>query len=105
MEKVMSEGSSAKEISLGDGFGEVAVKANGIRIELHAEDSATAARATKTGTTSCRSCASGDELSSELVNNNAGEGKAVTTFRNQRIAGEGIPADTNKRKGGYHGLA
>jgi hypothetical protein len=39
MEKVMSEGSSAKEISLGDGFGEVAVKANGIRIELHADGS------------------------------------------------------------------
>ena len=40
----MSEGSSAKEISLreislGDGFGEVAVKANGIRIELHADGS------------------------------------------------------------------
>jgi hypothetical protein len=39
MEKVMSEGSSAKEISLGDSFGEVAVKANGIRIELHADGS------------------------------------------------------------------
>jgi hypothetical protein len=39
MEKVMSEGSNAKEISLGDGFGEVAVKANGIRIELHADGS------------------------------------------------------------------
>ena len=35
----MAEGSSAKEISLGDGFGEVAVKANGIRIELHADGS------------------------------------------------------------------
>ena len=35
----MSEGSSAKEISLGDGFGEVAVKANGTRIELHADGS------------------------------------------------------------------
>ena len=35
----MSEGSSAKEISLGDSFGEVAVKANGIRIELHADGS------------------------------------------------------------------
>ena len=35
----MSEGSSAKEISLGEGFGEVAVKANGIRIELHADGS------------------------------------------------------------------
>jgi len=35
----MSERSSAKEISLGDGFGEVAVKANGIRIELHADGS------------------------------------------------------------------
>jgi hypothetical protein len=39
MEKVMSGGSSAKEVSLGDGFGEVAVKANGIRIELHADGS------------------------------------------------------------------
>src|ERR1039458_6115435 len=29
----------AKEISLGDGFGEVAVKANGIRVELHADGS------------------------------------------------------------------
>jgi len=35
----MSEGSCAKEISLGDSFGEVAVKANGIRIELHADGS------------------------------------------------------------------
>jgi len=35
----MSEGSSTKEITLGDGFGEVAVKANGIRIELHADGS------------------------------------------------------------------
>ena len=35
----MSVGSSAKEISLGDSFGEVAVKANGIRIELHADGS------------------------------------------------------------------
>lgn len=28
----MTEGSSAKEISLGDGFGEVAMKANGARV-------------------------------------------------------------------------
>ena len=34
----MSEG-KATEISLGDGFGEAAVKANGIRIELHADGS------------------------------------------------------------------
>jgi hypothetical protein len=31
--------SNTREISLGDGFGEVAVKANGIRIELHADGS------------------------------------------------------------------
>ena len=35
----MAEGSSAKESSLGDGFGDVAVKANGIRVELHADGS------------------------------------------------------------------
>jgi hypothetical protein len=39
MEKVMSEGSSAKEISLGDDFGDVAVKVNGVRVEVHTDGS------------------------------------------------------------------
>jgi hypothetical protein len=39
MEKVMSEGSNAKEISLGDGFGEVALKVNGTTVEVHADGS------------------------------------------------------------------
>jgi hypothetical protein len=39
MEAAMSEGSNAKEISLGDGFGNVVLRANSIRIELHADGS------------------------------------------------------------------
>ncbi len=35
----MSEGSSAKEISLGYGFGEVALKVNGATVEVHADGS------------------------------------------------------------------
>jgi hypothetical protein len=42
MEKVMSEGSSAKEISLGEGFGEVALKVNGATVEVHADGSVAA---------------------------------------------------------------
>src|ERR1035437_1855044 len=45
MEKVMSECSvgareiSLKEISLGDDFGDVAVKVNGVRVEVHTDGS------------------------------------------------------------------
>jgi hypothetical protein len=35
----MSEGSKAREIDLGDGFGEVAVKVNSARVEIHADGS------------------------------------------------------------------
>src|ERR1017187_5910676 len=42
MEKVMSEGSSAKEISLGEGFGEVALKVNGATVKVHADGSVAA---------------------------------------------------------------
>ena len=38
----MSEGSSAKEISLGEGFGEVALKVNGATVEVHADGSVAA---------------------------------------------------------------
>ena len=34
--------SAAKEIDLGNGFGDVAVRANGIRVELHADGSVAA---------------------------------------------------------------
>src|ERR1039458_5284625 len=39
MEKVMAEGSKAREISLGEGFGEVALKVNGATVEVHADGS------------------------------------------------------------------
>jgi hypothetical protein len=40
-EKAMAEGSgTAREISLGDNFGDVAVKANGARVEIHTDGSA-----------------------------------------------------------------
>jgi hypothetical protein len=38
MEKVVAEG-SAREISLGESFGDVAVKVNGVRSEVHTDDS------------------------------------------------------------------
>jgi hypothetical protein len=39
MEKDMTEGSKAREIDLGDGFGDVAVKVNGATVEVHADGS------------------------------------------------------------------
>src|ERR1035441_5784246 len=42
MEKVMAEGSKAREISLGEGFGEVALKVNGATVEVHADGSVAA---------------------------------------------------------------
>src|ERR1019366_9357047 len=39
MEKVMAEGSKARKISLGEGFGEVALKVNGATVEVHADGS------------------------------------------------------------------
>ena len=42
MEKVMAEGSKATEISLGEGFGEVALKVNGATVEVHADGSVAA---------------------------------------------------------------
>ena len=35
----MSEGSSTKEIVLGDELGDIAVKANGVRVEIHTDGS------------------------------------------------------------------
>src|ERR1017187_5027923 len=42
MEKVMAEGSKAREVSLGEGFGEVALKVNGATVEVHADGSVAA---------------------------------------------------------------